>query len=129
MSFTTVIILTILTAYIMMGLAIYGWLQRHVGQWTLPFVVIAWGATIWLFAYSLEIITSELGVAVWMAKIEYLGITIIPLAWLVLALFYTNPLLSLKRNWLIALSVIPAKLFYWSSQMSGMGLERDIHCR
>ncbi|KAA3648771.1 MAG: hypothetical protein DWQ07_00830 [Chloroflexi bacterium] len=108
MSFTTVIILTILAAYIMMGLAIYGWLQRSAGQWTLPFVAICWGATIWLFAYSLEIITTELGVATWMAKIEYLGIATIPLAWFILSLFYTNPSFSLTRNWIILLSLIPA---------------------
>ena len=108
MSFTTVIILTILAAYIMMGLAIYGWLQRDTGRWTLPFVAICWGATIWLFAYSLEIITTELAVAVWMAKIEYLGIATIPLAWFFLFLFYTNPSFSFPRNWILLLSTIPA---------------------
>lgn len=108
MSFTAVIILTILAAYIMMGLAIYGWLQRRAGSWTFPFVAICWGATIWLFAYSLEIITSELGVATWMAKIEYLGIASIPLGWFILSLFYTNPSFSLTRKWIILLSLIPA---------------------
>jgi len=43
-----------------------------------------------------------------MAKIEYIGITTIPLAWFFLSVYFTTPSFSMKRKWVALLSVVPA---------------------
>src|SRR5919201_2629597 len=88
------------------GLAWYAWARRHVPGATALCVVmlaVAW----WAAGYSLELSSASLSAKVIWAKVEYLGIVLLPPAWLALALEYTGRERWLTRGLVLALLALP----------------------
>lgn len=89
-----------------LSLAIYIWKYRFaIGA--RPLMVLCLTVAIWSFGYGQELRTAEVATAQFWAKIQYLGIVSLPVAWLYLALEYTGYTRWLKWHFLLAVSLIP----------------------
>lgn len=70
--------------------AYYAWSRREVAG-TSALAYLAMAAGIWTIAYALEIAGADLPTKVLWAKVQYLGITTVPLLWLVFCYNYFHP--------------------------------------
>lgn len=91
-------------------LAVYAWRRRPATGSTL-FALLMLSVVQWTVAYSLEVTSTDLAIKLIWAKVQYLGIVILPVAWLAFALEYTG-----RESWLSAgnlslLALIPALTF------------------
>ncbi len=87
------------------GIALYSWTrQTRVGR---LFALFALGAAIWGFAYCLEVNSATLAAKVAWAKLAYLGIALVPVAWLAFALQFTGRDRLLNRRAMAVLLIIP----------------------
>jgi diguanylate cyclase (GGDEF)-like protein/PAS domain S-box-containing protein len=92
--YTSYSYLLILAATVAGMLALYAWRRRRVAgakMLTLFLVAVCW----WEAVYVLEISAGGLQTKILWAKIEYLGIVMVPLFWLAFALEYTG-----RESWL-----------------------------
>jgi len=67
--------------------------------------VLFFGFLVWMTFYSLELLSKELSFKILMSKIEYIGITIVPVTFLILVLYfsgYTN-WTKIKKNFFLAI--------------------------
>jgi signal transduction histidine kinase len=105
--FSTPVVILLLTAVVAAILAIFSWQWRSQGDWARPFTAMAVLAGWWAFAYALEIAATNPQTIIFWAKLEYIGITLLPVAWFIFAIRYTNRAYWLSRNWLLTLLVPP----------------------
>lgn len=75
-------------------LAILIW-SRRPGRGVIPYVILMLGLTLWSIANSLELSATNLDGKVFFATLSYIGIVIVPAAWLVFVLEYTG-----RDSWL-----------------------------
>jgi two-component system, sensor histidine kinase and response regulator len=93
---STYIIGLVVAAVISVVLVVYALRRREVlGAWTLAFLMVA--VSVWTLGYALEIAASDVAGKLFWAKVEYLGIVTVPVAWLALALQYAG-----RESWLTA---------------------------
>ncbi len=86
--------------------AYYAWSHRTVsGAFALGMLALAAG--IWTVGYALEIAGADLATKVLWSKIEYLGITTVPLLWLIFCYNYFNQNRQLPRRFHLALGIVP----------------------
>src|SRR5215217_2114803 len=100
----TVLLFT--TAGVLFAFALY--VQQRRG--TLGAVAFMWLALLvaeWALTYALELAGSSAPVKVFWAKLQYLAIAGIPLAWLVFTLHYTDKAGWITRRKLVALLILP----------------------
>src|SRR5262245_50353672 len=102
-------------------LAIHAW-RRRPAPGALSFVVMMLAVTEWTLGYALELQSSELPAIVFWAKVEYLGITVGPVAALVLAIEYTGREAWLTRKRRIWLAAVPAitVVLVWTNELHGL---------
>ncbi|MCB8967874.1 MAG: response regulator [Ardenticatenaceae bacterium] len=104
-------------------LALYAIRSRN--SLVLPaFTLLLWATGIWAFGYGFELASpTEVSKLFW-AKIQYLGIAVVPPAWLLLALQYTGRdiWLQRKRQVLFLLFLIPTitLLLAWTNERHGL---------
>jgi PAS domain S-box-containing protein len=88
-------------------LAAYSWRRREAaGARAVALLMLA--VMLWTLGYALEISAAGLHTKVFWAKVEYLGIVTVPVAWLAFALGYTGRKNWLTRPNLALLAAIPA---------------------
>lgn len=88
------------------AVALYAWWRREAsGARAVALLMLA--VSVWSLGYALEFSASDLGSKVFWAKVEYLGIVTVPVAWLVFALRYTGRARWLTRRNLAVLAGIP----------------------
>src|SRR3954464_9582487 len=79
----------LLFASILLGLLAYFiWCHRTV-QGAVPLMILSLSAAEWSLAYALELVTAQSPLAIVLAKLQYFGITTLPVAWLIFALLYS----------------------------------------
>lgn len=78
------------------------------GEWAVSFAILAFAIAFWSFAYSIEVAAATQTAKLFWAKVEYLGIVTVPVAWFVFASQYTNRANWLTRRWLLVLCLSPA---------------------
>lgn len=102
-------------------LGVYAW-QRRQSNGLIAFVWLALAAAEWSAGYALELISHNLPAIVFWAKLEYLGIVTLPVAWLVFALQYSGRAKWLQRRYLLALFAIPllTVLLVFSNEAHGL---------
>jgi PAS domain S-box-containing protein len=109
-----------ITTILSVGLAIFGW-RRRSAPGAQPFVWLMVAVAEWSLAYALELssITVE-GKILWDAM-EFLGIVVIPTAWLALVLQYSGREDWLSPATLTALAVEPVvmSLLVWTNSSHG----------
>ncbi|NJN44705.1 MAG: hypothetical protein HC806_08295 [Anaerolineae bacterium] len=87
-------------------LVIYIWRQRNQSG-AVGLFALTLAGTIWATGYAFEIAGTDLATKVFWAKIQYFGITTVPLSWLVFALQFTNRNRWLTPRNVILLGIIP----------------------
>ena len=104
-----------------LALAMYGWQRRFIPGAT-AFIVLMLALAEWSLGYIMEIVSPDLSAKIFWGQVQYLGIVIVPLAWLVFALQYTGWQNWLTRRNLMLLAVIPAitLLLIWTNQAHGL---------
>jgi PAS domain S-box-containing protein len=111
----------LLAAVLAAGVVVALWRRRRsTGAETLT--VIAVGAGVWAFFYALELSSQTLAGTLLFGRLSYLGIVVVPPAWLVFALVYTG-----RRRWLtpvrlLALAVVSLTMFgfAWTTPSTGL---------
>lgn len=89
------------------GLAIYSWKKRP-APGAAPMSALATAIAFWSLFYALELTSTTLTLKPFFAKIQYLGIVTVPVAWLCLALEYTGLGHWVTRRNVTLLSLLPA---------------------
>ena len=87
----------------MIILALYMW--RHRPARTVTVIILACAE--WMLGYALELSSANLQTKVFWAKVQYLGIVIVPTAWFAYILQYTGRSKWLTRRILALLSLLP----------------------
>ena len=97
----------ILTALACALLAVLGW-RRRSKPGAPQFTLMMAAAALWAIFYSLELIAPSLTDKVVWAKLEYVGIVTLPLAWFLFARSYTGATKRLNKGLVALLVLIPA---------------------
>ncbi|MCR4408180.1 MAG: GAF domain-containing protein [Anaerolineae bacterium] len=119
--YTPYVLPLFVAAVVSVALAVYAW--RHRGtRGATAFVVLMLAIVEWLLGYALELGSTTLPAKVFWAKVEYLGIAILPLSLLVFILQYTGHERWLSFRNLALLAVVPActLLLVWTNQAHGL---------
>ncbi len=118
---------TIYTLPVLIGGVISGtlagwvWKQRPETD-TTTFSLMMLAIAEWSFGNALEMAAVNLSTKIFWAKVEYIGITTVPVLWLCFALQFTNRKRWLLRRNLIFLSIIPLITFLlvWTNDAHGL---------
>ncbi len=111
----------VIAAAISAAVALMAWRRRRVpGATTLLVFMLA--VVEWSLVNVLELGSPELEAKLFWANLEYLGIVIIPVMWLVFALQYTGREKYLTYRNLAFLLIIPAVTFFlvWTNSLHGL---------
>jgi len=99
--------LLFLSAIITASLAIYGWRNRKVPI-AQPFALLMAAATLWTCGEAIQGLNVSLATSIIVNTIEYTGIVMVPVAWFILALFYTGRSRYVNQAIITLLCIIPA---------------------
>ena len=103
---TPYLVLLIVTAVISAASALYTWL-RHPISGNRTVVLIALAGAEWMVTYALELASVGVPAKIFWNQMQYVGIVIVPAAWLVFTLQYTSREKWLTLRTLILLSIEP----------------------
>ena len=107
----------LVVAAISAALLFYAWRRRGTtGAETLALLMA--GVCIWAAGYAFELSGAELSTKIYWAKVEYIGIASVPVAWLTFALQYTGREGRLTGRNLVLLSALPlvTLLLAWTNE-------------
>ncbi|HSB00533.1 MAG TPA: histidine kinase N-terminal 7TM domain-containing protein, partial [Anaerolineales bacterium] len=105
-SYTPHIIPLLIAGVAMAWAAYYSWSHRGVSGAS-ALALLALAAGVWTVGYALEIAGADLDTKVLWSKIQYFGITTVPLLWLVFCYNYFNQTRLLPRHIIFALGIVP----------------------
>jgi len=113
--------LLLIAAALSVGLAHYAWRRRPVAGAT-AFMALMLAVAEWSLGYALELAGTGLPTKLFWARMQYLGIVTVPVAWLALVLDYTGFERWLTRRNLALLSVDPllTLLLAWTNDAHGL---------
>ena len=114
--------------YLLLGSGVFGLLmaslawQRRLAPGATPLAVLSLAVAVYAIGYSLEIAAPTLDEKVFWAKVQYLGISIIPTLWLAVALQYAHGNRWFTQRNLILLSVMPTVtlIMAWTNDSHGL---------
>jgi len=114
-------VLLFITTGALAAFALYGRLRRGVAG-APAFVWLALAVAEWVLAYALELGTDDLPRKIFYAQLQYLGIALVPLAWLAFTLQYTGKGAWLTRVKLAFLLIEPliTLLLVFTNRMHGL---------
>ena len=103
------------------GLAIYSW-RRRPAIGAIPFALLMLAVAGWSLGYAIELGSTGLSAKVFWSNVNFLGIVIVPTAWLAFALQYTGRDKWLTRRNVALLAVLPALtlLLTWTNPSHGL---------
>lgn len=116
--FTPYIIPLVVAAISSMALTLYAWQRRHTTPAATSFALLMLAVTEWSIGYALELGSTDLATMLFWARIEYLGIVTVPIAWLVFAVQFSNQDRWLTRRNLVLLAIIPVITLFlaWTNE-------------
>ena len=111
----------LVAAAISAALAFYAWRRRGTPGADALVLLMA-GLCIWTAGYALELSGPDLSTKIFWAKVEYIGIATVPVAWLAFALQYTGRERWLTGRNLALLSALPlvTLLLAWTNEAHGL---------
>ncbi len=114
--FSFPLLIPILSALLAASLAWFAW-RRRTAPGAAAFALVMFAAAFWSAGNALELSADNLTAKIFWLKIEYLGILLLPAAWLTFALQSTGRLSRLNRRVLFLLSVEPIAmlLLLWTN--------------
>ena len=111
----------ILAASMSVAVAVFAWHRRPApGAASLAYLMLA--VTEWSLGYALGMASADLAAKVFWARVQYFGIVVVPVMWLILALQYTNRRQWLTRRARVLLVVTPllTLLLAWTNDAHGL---------
>ena len=93
-------------AAVSVALAMYTW-RRRSAPGVVPFIGLMLAVTLWSVGYALELLGADLATKLVWARVQYLGITSVPVAWLIFALQYTSRSHWLTHRRLFLMAIVP----------------------
>lgn len=108
--FTSNLLLLLVATALLTKLAYYAWRRRPATGSTL-FTLLMLAMAQWALAYTLEITSTELATKLIWAKFQYLGIVILPAAWLIFVLEFTGNESWITRRNVFLLTLVPTSTF------------------
>lgn len=111
----------LIAAFMTAILARLAWGRRPAPGAT-PLAILNLAVCEWSLGYALGMASAALEAKLFWAKIQYLGIVVVPVAWLVLALQHTRRHRWAVRRYLLGLSVMPilTLLLVWTNEGHGL---------
>ena len=102
-------------------LAIFGWRSRHAPS-AMPFIILMLFVAQWSIGYAFELGSTGLQTKVFWTKIKYLGIVIVPVAWLFFALKYTGREEWFKLRKIAPIVIVPFITLFlvWTNELHGL---------
>ena len=103
------------------AVAIYAWQRRSAsGAKALALLMLA--VAEWSLGYALELGSADLPTKIFWAKVQYLGIVILPLAWLAFALHYAarEQWLTIPKLALLAIEPLVVLRLVWTNEAHGL---------
>ena len=104
-------------------LARAAWRRRPVPG-TVAFTWLILAAATWSLAYALELGSPDLSTKIFWAKVQYLGIVMVPVSWLAFALQYTGreEWLTQRKQNTVLLMIVPliTLLLVWTNETHGL---------
>src|SRR5271157_4592804 len=97
----------IATGFIMLILAVTGWRNRS-STCAKPFALLMLAAAIWSFGSALQVSSTDITFQMLALTLEYPGIVIVPVAWLLFAFEYSGKEHWITRSNLLLLFIVPA---------------------
>jgi PAS domain S-box-containing protein len=88
------------------ALALLAWRRRSTPSAT-PFAALMLAVAVWSLAYALQLAREDLQTKVVLSNVSYLGIVVVPTAWLIFAIEYTGHGKWLTRRRLFLLTIPP----------------------
>ncbi|NWG20792.1 MAG: PAS domain S-box protein [Chloroflexi bacterium] len=109
------------SALLAIVIALTVWRRRTVPG-AAPLMILSIAAAEWSFAYALEIAATPAAAAIFWARLQYLGIMTLPVAWILFALEYANLHHRLTRRALALLLAIPVltQIAVWTNDYHGL---------
>ena len=119
-SFTPYIIPLLVVILVAGALASAAWLRGTAGAKLFAFLMVTVGE--WSVGYALELSGVDLPTKIFWGQVQYAGIAIVPVAWLIFALHFTRRSHYLTRRNLIGLMFIPllTLLVVWTNDNHGL---------
>jgi len=110
-----------LAATVSVVLAVCAWYRRP-ARGVVAFVLLMLAVAEWSLAYALRLASVDLEAKLFWAKVRYLGIVVVPAAWLAFALQYTGRDKWLTRRNLALLAIEPlvALILVWTNERHGL---------
>src|SRR5215207_9171557 len=101
--------------------AVFAWRQRHVPS-ARALAWLAWSVAIWTLFYTVELQAPTFAAKLLAARLQYLGITCVPLAWLAFTRQYAGHDHWPNRRTFALLSIIPALTLglIWTNDLHGL---------
>ena len=99
----------------------FAW-RRRSRPGTTAFVLLTVGIAVWAGGYALEFLRPELDQKLFWGKVQYLGIVLVPVAWLAFALQYSNRVTSWSKRNLVLLAIEPVIILalIWNPRTTGL---------
>lgn len=116
MKFTSIILPVLIASLIAIFLLVYTW-QRRTMRGARPLLPLLLGIVIWLVGSTIEGLYFNYNSRLFWSNIQYIGIVIVPTAWLVFSLYFTDRTSALTRRNLALLSIMPlvTLVLVWTS--------------
>ncbi len=120
--YTPYIIPLLIATVISVVLALYAWRRRTTTSAATTFALLMLVIAEWSLGYALEVASPDLASKIFWGKVEYIGIVIVPLAWLAFALQFANEARWLTRRNLALLTIVPLTtlLLIWTNEAHGL---------
>jgi PAS domain S-box-containing protein len=108
------------------GLALYSW-KRRPAVGTTPFALLMLAVAEWSLGYALRLGSADLPTKLFWAKVRYLGIVVVPAAWLAFVLQYTGreKWLTLRNTAVLAIEPLIVLMLVWTNSAHHL-IWRDI---
>jgi len=119
--FHPLLLIPALSCLLNASLAWFGWRKRPAAG-AVSFALVMLAAAVWSAGNTLELGAGQLAAKIFWLKIEYLGILLLPAAWLVFALQISGRSALLNRRTILLLSIEPLfmLLMLWTNEAHGL---------
>lgn len=119
--YTPLVWLLLVASVITLALGLIAWSQRQ-RPGAAPFLVLMLAATDFSFAYALQLFFASLPAQVLWLNVQYIGMVVMPVAWLVIILQVTDHAGWLTPRKLLLLAALPilTLIFSWTNSLHGL---------
>ncbi|MBN1286200.1 MAG: PAS domain S-box protein [Anaerolineae bacterium] len=111
----------LIVAAVETAFAVFAW-RRRPAPGTATFTLLMSALLIWSLAYALELSSADLASKITWEKVEYVGITLVPGAWLAFVIAYIGRRRWLTRRTVALLAIHPTitTLLIWTNEWHGL---------